>query len=60
MPVPVSLMVILASVELSGELMQEIHQILHWNELEKNIYVVLITIKGIFNFSFLLKTQRTN
>ena len=36
MLVPVSGMVILASFELSGELMQEIHQILHWNELETN------------------------
>ena len=52
MLVPVSQMVILASVELSGELMQEIQQIWHWNELETNLYFVLITIKGIFNFSF--------
>ena len=33
MLVPVSGMVILAFVQLSGELIQEIHQILHWNEL---------------------------
>ena len=32
--------------------MQEIHQIWHWNELETNLYFVLITIKAIFNFSF--------
>ena len=31
---PVSGMVIVASVELSGELMHEIHQIWHWNDLE--------------------------
>ena len=52
MLVPVSLMVILASVELRGDLMQEIHTIWHWNEIETNLYFVLITIKGIFNFSF--------
>ena len=52
MLVPVSRMVILAFVELSGELMQNIYQIWHWNELETNFYFVLITIKGIFNFSF--------
>ena len=52
MLVPVSLLVILASVKLSGELMQEIHHIWQWNELETNLYFVLITIKGIFNFSF--------
>ena len=52
MLVVVSGMVILASVELSGELMQEIHQIWHWNELETNLYFVLITIKGILNFFF--------
>ena len=51
MLLPVSRMVILASVELSGELMQEIHQIWHWNELKVILYFVLITIKGIFNFS---------
>ena len=39
-------MVILASVEVSGELMQ------HWNELEAILYFVLITIKGVFNFAF--------
>ena len=37
MLIPVSGMVILASVELGGELMQEIHQIWHWNEFETNI-----------------------
>ena len=52
MLVPVSRMVILAFVELDGELMQEIHQIWRWNELETNIYFVLITINGIFNFSY--------
>ena len=52
MLVPVSRMVIMASFELSGELMQEICQIWHWNKLETNLYFVLITIKGIFNFSF--------
>ena len=48
MLVPVSGMVVLVFVELSGELIQEIHQIYHWNELETNLYFVLITIKGIF------------
>ena len=52
MLVLVAQMVILASVELSGELMQEIHQIWHWNELKTNLYFALITVKGIFNFSF--------
>ena len=52
MLVPVSQMVILAFVKLSGELMQEIHQIRCWKELETNLYFVLITIKDIFNFSF--------
>ena len=52
MLVAVSRMVIVASVELSGELMQEIHQIWHWNELETNPYFVLITVKGTLNFSF--------
>ena len=47
---PVLRMVILASVELSGELMQEIHQIWHWNALDAILYFVLITIKGVFNF----------
>ena len=42
MLVPVSGMVILASVELSGELMQDIHQIWHWNELETNLDLLLI------------------
>ena len=52
MLVPVSGMVVLASDELSGELMQKMHQIWHWNELETNLYFVLITIKGILTFSF--------
>ena len=52
MLLPVSRMVILASVELSGELMQEIHQIWHWNELEAILYFVFITIKGVFNSLF--------
>ena len=52
MLVPVSRMVILTSAELSGELMQAIHEIWHWNELRTNLYFVSITIKGIFNFSF--------
>ena len=51
MLISVSGVVILACAELSGELMQEIHQIWHWNELETNLYFVLITNKGIFNFS---------
>ena len=51
MLVPVSGMVILESVELSGELMQEIHQIWHWNELETNLDLLLIWIWYIFNFS---------
>ena len=37
-------MVIMASVKLSGELMQEIHQIWHWNELETNLELLLIWI----------------
>ena len=49
MLVPVSGMVILTSVELSGELMQEIHQILHWNELE--------TILDLFDVVRKVKTQ---
>ena len=57
---PVSRMVILASVELNGELMQEIHQIWHWNELEAIFYFVLITIKGVFNFSVSLKHKEQN
>ena len=44
MLVPVSGMVILASVELNGELMREIHQIWHWNELETNHNLLLIWI----------------
>ena len=60
MLVPVSRMVIMAFAELSGELMQEIYQIWRWNELETNLYFVLTTFKGIFNFSFQLKTQETN
>ena len=57
---PVSRMVILASVELNGELMQEIHQIWHWNELEAIFYFVLIAIKGVFNFSVSLKHKEQN
>ena len=38
----VSGMAILASAELSGESTQEIHQILHWNELETNLDLLLI------------------
>ena len=34
--------------ELSGELLEEVHQIWHWNELETYLYFVLVTIKGIF------------
>ena len=52
MLVPVSGMVILESIEFIGELMQEIHQIWHWNEIETNLNFVLITIKCIFNFFF--------
>ena len=44
MLVPVSGMVIMASFKLSGELMQEIHQIWHWNELEKNLDLFSIWI----------------
>ena len=44
MLVPGSGMVIMASVKLSGELMQEIHQIWHWNELETNLDFLLIWI----------------
>ena len=44
MLVPVSAMVIMASVKLSGELMQEIHQIWHWNELVTNLDLLLIWI----------------
>ena len=57
---PVSRMVILASVELNGELMQETNQIWHWNELEAIFYFVLITIKGFFNFSICLKHKEEN
>ena len=42
MLVPVSRMVIMVSVKLSGELMQEIHQILHWNELVLKISLLFI------------------
>ena len=52
LPVPISGMVILASVELNGQLIQEIHQVSHWIELETNLYFVLVTIKGIFNLFF--------
>ena len=44
MLVQISGMVIMASVKLSGELMQEIHQIWHWNELETNLDLLLIWI----------------
>ena len=44
MLVPVSGMVTMASVKLSGALMQEIHQIWHWNELETNLDLLLIWI----------------
>ena len=47
---PVSGMVIMASVKLSGELMQEIHQIWRWNELETNLDLLLIWIWHILNF----------
>ena len=60
MLVSVSRMVNLASVELSGELMQETHQISYWNELDTNLYLVLISIKGVLNFFYQLKTQDTN
>ena len=50
MLVLVSRMVNLGSVELIGELMQDIYQILSWNELEINLYLVLISIKGVVNF----------
>ena len=43
------------SVELSGKLMQEIHQI--WNELEAILYFVLITIKGMFTFLLAKNTR---
>ena len=61
MLVPVSRMMILASVELSGELMQEIHQIWHWNELEANLYFVLIILKAFLTFPFSWKhKEQTN
>ena len=41
MLVPVSKIVNLASVEWSEELMQEIHQIWYWDELETNVYFLL-------------------
>ena len=41
MLVPVSGMVIMASAKLRGELMQEIQQIWHWNELETNLDLLL-------------------
>ena len=37
--------------------MQEIHQICQWNELDTNLYLVLITIKGILT-SLLAKITR--
>ena len=41
--------------------MQEVHQIRHWNVLEAVLYFVLITIKGVFNFSITLKhKEQTN
>ena len=60
MLVPVSRMMNMASVELSGELMQEIHQIWYWKEFETNLYLVLMTVNGVFNFFYLLKAQGTN
>ena len=42
MLVPVSGIVNLASVELNGELMREVHQICHWNELETSLDLLLI------------------
>ena len=60
MLVPISRMVNMASVKLSGEPMQEIHKSLHWNELETNFCLVLITIKGVRNFFYQLKTQGTS
>ena len=48
--IPISRMVNLTCVELSGELMQEIHKIWYWNKLETNRYLVLIALKGIFTF----------
>ena len=33
---------------------EEIHQILHWNEFEKNLSFMLITIKGVFKLLFFL------
>ena len=51
MLVPVLRMVYLLSVEIIGELMQEIHQIRYQNELEINLFLVSISIKGIFNYS---------
>ena len=56
MPVSVSRIVNLTSVELSEELIQEIHQIWYWNELETKLYSMLITIKDVFNFFFYVKT----
>ena len=52
MLVPVSGMVIMASVKLSGEPMKEILQIWHWNELETNLDLSLIWIWHILNFSW--------
>ena len=45
-------MVNLVSVELRVELMQEIHQIWYWNELETNLYLMLITIKDVTPYHF--------
>ena len=38
----VSGMVIPASVKSSGQMMQEIHQIIHWKQLETNLDLLLI------------------
>ena len=46
MLVPVSSMVTLASVELSGELMQEIYDVQHLKALETTLYLVLTLLKA--------------
>ena len=48
----------LVSVELIERLMQEIHQIWYWNNLEINLYLVLIGIKSFFNFFCQLKHKK--
>ena len=53
----ISRMVILASVELCGELVQEIHHILHSNELKAILYLVLIAIKPFLTFLSAKKTR---